>query len=57
MRIICHILIGILIGTVFYDIGNDGSKVLTNCSCIFFALLFLFFGNSMPTILSGKYYY
>uniref|UniRef100_A0A1L8E487 Putative pleiotropic drug resistance pdr1-15 abc superfamily protein n=1 Tax=Nyssomyia neivai TaxID=330878 RepID=A0A1L8E487_9DIPT len=52
LRVISHILVGILLGLVFYDIGSSASKVLTNISCLFFFLLFIFFGNAMPTALT-----
>uniref|UniRef100_A0A1B0F061 Uncharacterized protein n=1 Tax=Phlebotomus papatasi TaxID=29031 RepID=A0A1B0F061_PHLPP len=52
LRIITHIVVGVLLGLVFYDIGSDAAKVLTNISCLFFFLLFIFFANSMPTALS-----
>ncbi|XP_055387270.1 ATP-binding cassette sub-family G member 1 [Condylostylus longicornis] len=52
LRILCHIFVGILIGVVFYDIGSEASKVLSNASCLFFFVMFLFFSNTMPGILS-----
>ncbi|XP_055683570.1 ATP-binding cassette subfamily G member 4 [Lutzomyia longipalpis] len=52
LRVISHIFVGILLGLVFFDIGSYASKVLTNISCLFFFLLFIFFGNAMPTALS-----
>ncbi|GAB0100161.1 ATP-binding cassette sub-family G member 4 [Sergentomyia squamirostris] len=52
LRVIAHVVVGVLLGLVFYDIGSDASKVLTNLSCLFFFLLFIFFGNAMPTALT-----
>lgn len=52
VRIWCHIVIGFLLGAVFYDFGNDAAKVLSNSSCLFFFVLFIFFANAMPSILS-----
>lgn len=45
-----HIVVAILLGIVYWKIGNDGSKTLTNASCVFFVILFVFFGNAMPSI-------
>ncbi|XP_069686822.1 ATP-binding cassette sub-family G member 4-like isoform X3 [Periplaneta americana] len=50
LRVLTHIGIGLLLGAVYYDIGNDASRVLSNVSCIFFFVLFLFFCNSVPTV-------
>lgn len=54
IRIITHLLIGLLLGAVYYNAGNDASKVLSNCSCIFFFILFLFFANSEPCAIASK---
>ncbi|XP_059619010.1 ATP-binding cassette sub-family G member 4-like [Phlebotomus argentipes] len=51
LRIITHIIVAMLLGFVFFDIGSDAANVLTNISCLFFFILFIFFGNSMPTAL------
>ena len=45
-----HIIVAILLGIVFWNIGNDAAKALTNSSCIFFIIMFVFFGNAMPSI-------
>lgn len=55
MRILAHLLVGLLIGVVFWKVGNDGSKVLSNASCLFFFLIFLFFANSMPLVMTCRY--
>jgi len=54
IRIITHLLIGLLLGAVYYNAGNDASKVLSNSSCIFFFTMFLFFANSMPCAIASK---
>lgn len=45
-----HIVVAILLGIVFWKIGNGAEKALTNSSCIFFVVMFVFFGNAMPSI-------
>lgn len=54
MRIICHILVAFMLGTVFYDIGNEASKITSNASCLFFFQMFIFFANSIPAVLTCK---
>ncbi|TDG46545.1 hypothetical protein AWZ03_006983 [Drosophila navojoa] len=51
MRVIMHIVIGLLLGVVYWQIGNDANKVISNVSCMFFIILFIFSGNAMPSIL------
>ncbi|XP_041778571.1 ATP-binding cassette sub-family G member 4-like [Anopheles merus] len=52
MRLLAHLFVGLLIAVVFYDVGNDGSKMLSNASCLFFFLIFVFFANSMPLVMT-----
>ena len=54
MRLLAHLFVGLLIAVVFYDVGNDGSKMLSNASCLFFFLIFVFFANSMPLVMTCK---
>ena len=55
VRIIAHLLVGLLLGAVYCNAGNDASKILSNISCIFFFALFLFAANAMPCIIASKY--
>lgn len=57
MRLVSHIVVGAIIGMIYYDIGNDASKVMSNAGCIFFTTLFTMFTAMMPTILTCKSYY
>ncbi|XP_059477912.1 ATP-binding cassette subfamily G member 4-like [Neocloeon triangulifer] len=52
LRSAAHVIIGVMLGFVFYNIGNDGAKVTGNVGLIFFMMLFLFFSNAMPTVLT-----
>ncbi|EAT39575.1 AAEL008624-PA [Aedes aegypti] len=52
LRFIGHILFGIIVGTVYYQIGDDGAKVITNISFIMLAMLFIVFANSMTVVLT-----
>jgi hypothetical protein len=49
------LIVGLMIGTVFYNVGNEAGQAMTNTSGLFFMLLFIFFGNAMPVILTCKY--
>lgn len=54
MRLVSHIVVGSIIGMIYYDIGNEASKVMSNAGCIFFTTLFIMFSAMMPTILTCK---
>ena len=47
-------LVGLLLGAVYYNAGNNASKVQSNSSCIFFFTMFLFFANAMPCVIASK---
>lgn len=55
LRLFAHLLVGFLIGALYYDIGNDGAKVLSNLGFLFFNMLFLMYTSMTITILSCKY--
>ena len=52
MRLASHLIVGAIIGMIYYDIGNEASKVMSNAGCIFFTTLFTMFTAMMPTILT-----
>ncbi|KAL3267567.1 hypothetical protein HHI36_011684 [Cryptolaemus montrouzieri] len=52
MRMLSHVIIGILLGLIYYNIGNDAAKVMSNAGCLFFITLFTMFTSMMPTILT-----
>lgn len=57
LRVTAHIVVALLLGLVYYDFGNDGAKVSSNFSCIFFIVIFNFYGTAMHTVLTCKYFY
>ncbi|XP_011706833.1 PREDICTED: ATP-binding cassette sub-family G member 4-like, partial [Wasmannia auropunctata] len=50
LRFAAHVVVGLLLGAVFYNFGDNAGKADSNIACLFFFLLFLFFANAMPAV-------
>ncbi|XP_055694175.1 ATP-binding cassette sub-family G member 4-like [Lutzomyia longipalpis] len=51
LKILTHLFIGLVVGWIYYDVGNDGAKATTNISLLFFLIMFFYFGNVIPIVL------
>lgn len=52
LRLLCHLVVGILIGLLYYRIGNESSNAYNNAGCLFFCMMFIMFTALMPTVLT-----
>lgn len=50
-----HIIVGILVGLIYLDVGDEATKVYSNLGHIYFDQLFLMFTALMATILTCTY--
>jgi hypothetical protein len=54
VKIVVHLVVAIMLGILFLDIGDDASRALNIAALHVCVLIFLFFCGIMPTILTCK---
>nr|CDS29201.1 ATP binding cassette sub family G [Hymenolepis microstoma] len=52
LRLLAHVVVGILIGLLYFNVGNNGFQVINNAAFIFFSVLFIMFSSLMPTVMT-----
>lgn len=54
LRLAIHTSIALLVGILYFDIGNDGSMIMNNFRYIFLSIMFLMFTSFSGTSLTCK---
>lgn len=54
MRVFANVLVALMLGSVYFQAGNDGSKVLDNYNLLFSILMHHMMSTMMLTILTCK---
>lgn len=54
MRLTIHTCIAVLVGTLYFGIGNDGSMIFNNFRYIFLSIMFLMFTSFSSTSITCK---
>lgn len=56
IRFFTHVVLGLLVGTMYWLGGNDAAFILNNASMLFFNLLVVLFASTMPTVVTCKFF-
>ena len=52
---VAHVVVGILMGLLYWNVGDDAAQIYNNAGLLFLTQLFLLFTAMMPTVLTCKY--
>ena len=52
LRFLAHVVVGVLMGLLYWDVGDDAARIYNNAGLLFFNQLFLLFTAMMPTVLT-----
>jgi ATP-binding cassette, subfamily G (WHITE), member 4 len=52
MRLVVHVVVAILVGFLYWQIGDDAAAIFNNVGMIFFNMLFIMAAAMMPTVLT-----
>uniref|UniRef100_U5ERX5 Putative the eye pigment transporter n=1 Tax=Corethrella appendiculata TaxID=1370023 RepID=U5ERX5_9DIPT len=50
LRIGTHLFVGLILGVVYYQMGNNAERMPSNTACMLFLQLVLYFSNAMPLV-------
>jgi ATP-binding cassette subfamily G (WHITE) protein 1 len=53
-RLTMHFVIALLVGTIFYKIGQDAAYAIDNFNLLFFSMMFLMFSVFNATLITSK---
>jgi len=52
LRLAAHVVVGIVMGLLYWDVGNDATRIYNNVGLLFFNQMFILFTAMMPTVLT-----
>lgn len=52
LRFVLHLIVGIMMGLLYWQIGDDAALVFNNAGLLFFNMFFILFSSMMPTIIT-----
>jgi len=52
LRLVAHIIVALMMGLLYWKIGDDAAMMFNNAGLLFFTQLFLLFTAMMPTVLT-----
>ncbi len=55
LRFAAHIVVSILMGMLYWRVGDDAAVIYNNAGLLFFNQLFILFAAMMPTIVTCEY--
>jgi len=55
LRFAAHIVVSILMGLLYWRVGDDASVIYNNAGLLFFNQLFILFAAMMPTVVTCEY--
>lgn len=55
LKTMMHVFVGLVIGGLFYQMGNDGSKTLFNFGFCFVTIIIFMYIPMLPALLHCKY--
>lgn len=55
LRFAAHVVVSILMGLLYWRVGDDAAVIYNNAGLLFFNQLFILFAAMMPTIVTCKY--